>query len=126
VECGVSGGLRRAGRLGVRLKSNESPEQIQALEQLPLIAIEFPSFTDGRGYTSARLLRERHAYRGSCGRWATCCATSCFTWRAAGSTRSRSRRAKTSRARSRRSCDFSVTYQAAADDERPLFRRVSR
>lgn len=29
-----------------------------------LIAIAFPSFTDGRPYTAARLLRERYAYTG--------------------------------------------------------------
>jgi uncharacterized protein (DUF934 family) len=28
------------------------------------IAIDFPAFTDGRGYTLARLLRERFGYRG--------------------------------------------------------------
>jgi len=31
---------------------------------LPLIAIDFPQFTDGRGYSTARLLRERHRYAG--------------------------------------------------------------
>ncbi|MDZ7852908.1 MAG: DUF934 domain-containing protein [Halomonas sp.] len=30
----------------------------------PLVAIDFPAFTDGRGYTLARLLRERYGYGG--------------------------------------------------------------
>lgn len=30
----------------------------------PAIAIDFPAFTDGRGYTLARLLRERFGYQG--------------------------------------------------------------
>lgn len=34
------------------------------LAQLPLIAIDFPAFTDGRGYSLARLLRERYGYQG--------------------------------------------------------------
>lgn len=34
------------------------------LSRAPLVAIDFPAFTDGRGYTLARLLRERHAYSG--------------------------------------------------------------
>ena len=34
------------------------------LASLALVAIDFPSFTDGRGYSSARLLRERLGYRG--------------------------------------------------------------
>jgi uncharacterized protein (DUF934 family) len=34
------------------------------LQQLPLIAIQFGSTGEGRGYTQARLLRERHGYKG--------------------------------------------------------------
>jgi uncharacterized protein (DUF934 family) len=34
------------------------------LTTLPLIAISFTSTGEGRGYTQARLLRERHGYRG--------------------------------------------------------------
>src|SRR3954468_13291645 len=55
---------RRPGKVGLLLKSDEEPEHIQALLQLALIAIEFPRFTDGRGYTSARLLRDRLHFEG--------------------------------------------------------------
>lgn len=34
------------------------------LSQLPLIAVHFGSSGEGRGYTQARLLRERHGYKG--------------------------------------------------------------
>ena len=34
------------------------------LADIPLIAIRFPVFTDGRGYSLARLLRTRHGYTG--------------------------------------------------------------
>jgi len=34
------------------------------LSRFASIAVLFPAFTDGRGYTSARLLRERYGYRG--------------------------------------------------------------
>ncbi|WP_445157700.1 DUF934 domain-containing protein [Halomonas sp. E14] len=34
------------------------------LAEAPLIAIDFPKFTDGRGYSVARLLRERYGYTG--------------------------------------------------------------
>jgi uncharacterized protein (DUF934 family) len=34
------------------------------LASLPLIAIHFGSSGEGRGYTQARLLRERHGYKG--------------------------------------------------------------
>ncbi len=53
------------GRLGLRLKSDQSPAQIaDDLEHFDLIALEFPRFGDGRAYSYARLLRERHGYKG--------------------------------------------------------------
>ena len=36
----------------------------KAALNLPVIAIEFPAFTDGRGFSLARLLRERYHYKG--------------------------------------------------------------
>jgi uncharacterized protein (DUF934 family) len=55
----------RVGRTGVILEPHEDPAAIaEALEHLSLIAVRFPKFGDGRGYSSARLLRERHGYRG--------------------------------------------------------------
>lgn len=37
-------------------------ELAETLKRAPLVAIDFPAFTDGRGYTLARLLRERYGY----------------------------------------------------------------
>lgn len=34
------------------------------LKQAPLVGVDFPKFTDGRGYSIARLLRERFGYTG--------------------------------------------------------------
>jgi uncharacterized protein (DUF934 family) len=34
------------------------------LDSLPLVAVHFGSSGEGRGYTQARLLRERHGYKG--------------------------------------------------------------
>jgi len=52
-------------RLGVRLTSDEPAEDIvEDLSRFDLVAIEFPKFTDGRGYSTARILRERYAYNG--------------------------------------------------------------
>ncbi len=52
--------------IGVWLDSDELPENEQAnlLASLPIIAINFPVFTDGRGFSIARLLRERFSYKG--------------------------------------------------------------
>ncbi len=34
------------------------------LDRLAVVALVFPTFRDGRAYSQARLLRERHSYRG--------------------------------------------------------------
>jgi uncharacterized protein (DUF934 family) len=57
--------LERGTPLGVRLKSDESPELIaDDLPHLALVALEFPKFRDGRAYSYARILRERYRYGG--------------------------------------------------------------
>lgn len=54
-----------AARSAVWLDGHADPQALLAhLAELPLIAVRFPVFTDGRGYSLARLLRERHGYRG--------------------------------------------------------------
>ena len=53
------------GALGIRLGSDQPPELIaDDLGRLDVIALEFPAFTDGRAYSYARLLRERHEFDG--------------------------------------------------------------
>jgi len=53
------------GRLGLRLKSDQSPAEIvDDLQHFDLIALEFPRFGDGRAYSYARLLRERFGFTG--------------------------------------------------------------
>lgn len=51
--------------LGIRLASDQSPALIaDDLDRFEMVALEFPKFTDGRAYSHARLLRERHGFRG--------------------------------------------------------------
>jgi len=53
------------GTLGVWLDANEGPEALAAdAQRLPLVAVNFPKFGDGRGYSIARLLRERYGFKG--------------------------------------------------------------
>jgi uncharacterized protein (DUF934 family) len=59
---------RRApgARLGVLIGASEAVEEIAAyLPQLSLVAVDFPAYRDGRGLTTARLLRERYHYSGA-------------------------------------------------------------
>ena len=56
---------RGTGRLGLWLDSAEDPAMVaDSLEAFSLIAVNFPQFTDGRGYSTARLLRERYGWKG--------------------------------------------------------------
>jgi uncharacterized protein (DUF934 family) len=57
--------LARGSRAGVWLASDEQAEDLEPfLAELAIIAIEFPVFSDGRGYSNARILRERLGYQG--------------------------------------------------------------
>lgn len=52
-------------RLGVRLAPADPVEVLaRVLPQLSLVAVEFPSPEDGRGYSQARLLRGRLGFEG--------------------------------------------------------------
>ncbi len=53
------------GRFGVRLKPGEPVEKIvDELGDLPLVALEFPAFSDGRSFSKAEILRRRYQYEG--------------------------------------------------------------
>lgn len=58
--------LRERGySVGVWLGPADEPEELPpALETLPVIAVQFPTFTHGRGYSQGRILRERMGYNG--------------------------------------------------------------
>jgi uncharacterized protein (DUF934 family) len=57
--------LARNAPLGVRLRSEESPEALgEDVQRLQLIVLEFPIFRDGRAFSWARMLRTRLNYRG--------------------------------------------------------------
>lgn len=57
--------LRARGDVGVWLASDQAPALIAAdLDVLPLVAIDFPIFTDGRGFSYGRTLREQYGYKG--------------------------------------------------------------
>jgi uncharacterized protein (DUF934 family) len=52
-------------KLGVRLAPEDDVAELEsALDDLPLIEISFPRYTDGRGYSQAQLLRQRYGFKG--------------------------------------------------------------
>ena len=57
--------LALGGEIGLRLVPGQTPDLVTAdLHRFTLIALEFTKFTDGRAYSQARLLRQRHGYKG--------------------------------------------------------------
>jgi uncharacterized protein (DUF934 family) len=56
---------RRPGKTGVIWPNNRDVDDlVPYLDRLAVVALLFPTFRDGRAYSQARLLRERHNYRG--------------------------------------------------------------
>lgn len=51
--------------VGVRLQPDDDPHDLKPyVDRLGLIEIDFPKYTDGRGYSQAQLLRRRLGYAG--------------------------------------------------------------
>jgi uncharacterized protein (DUF934 family) len=57
--------IARNQPIGLLLQPDDPVEEIAAdLDCFTLIAVNFPRFVDGRGYSTASLLRQRYGYRG--------------------------------------------------------------
>lgn len=57
--------LAAEGPIGVRLPSDRKVDDILPwLDRLDAVVLDFPKFGDGRHFTTARLLRERHGFTG--------------------------------------------------------------
>ena len=54
-----------SGETGVIWPNNRDVDDlVPYLDRLAVVALVFPTFRDGRAYSQARLLRERHGFRG--------------------------------------------------------------
>ncbi|MEQ9520060.1 MAG: DUF934 domain-containing protein [Parvibaculum sp.] len=57
--------IGRNAPIAVKLASSEAPDPLETdLDRLTMVALDFPAFKDGRGYSYARLLRERFGFQG--------------------------------------------------------------
>ncbi len=118
--------LATGAPVGVVLRSNQTPEDIAERDRLAMIAIDFPAFTDGRGYPSARSLLCRCGYMGELRAIGDVLRDQLFFMKRCGIDSFAMKAGKDIEGALEAFYDFSVTYQAAADDERPLWRRVDR
>jgi uncharacterized protein (DUF934 family) len=114
----------RPGRVGLLLSPPDDPNSVAAdLDRFALIAVNFPKFSDGRGYSTARLLRERLGWRGELRAVGDVLRDQLFLLARCGFDSFALRADQDPRAASAAFRDFSVRYQAAIDEPLPLFRR---
>ena len=112
-------------QLGIRLKNDVPVADI--VEDLPYaaaIALEFPTFKDGRALTQARLLRERYGYRGELRAVGDVLRDQLFFMQRCGFDTFEPRPDQNLEDLLEAFGEFTVTYQPAVDEPLPLYRRV--
>lgn len=123
--------LAARGDVGVWFASHEGPEALEAdIARMPVIAVNFPKFVDGRGYSTAALLRTRYGYTGQLiafgevlrdqFNYLTRCGFDTLQPREGRYTDAQLDAAIASIG------DYSEPYQASVAHPQPLFRRVAR
>ncbi|OHY82725.1 DUF934 domain-containing protein [Marinobacter sp. AC-23] len=110
--------------VGVWLDSHDEPETLaNHVNELPLIAVNFPKFSDGRGYSIARLLRERFGYKNELRAIGDVLLDQLQFMKRCGFDTYELRPDKDIRKAVKSLNFFSQGYQAATDTDLPLFRR---
>ena len=113
----------QSGGSAVQLEPGETPQALlQGLEQLSLVAINFPIFTDGRGFSYARELRE-NGYKGEIRAVGNFIRDQLFYLQRCGFNAFEFASAIDLDAALASLEDFGDAYQAAPDQPKPLFRR---
>jgi uncharacterized protein (DUF934 family) len=103
-----------------------TPELAEELLDAPLIAIDFPKFTDGRGYSIARLLRERYGYGGQVRAVGDVLIDQLFYMSRCGFDAFSLREDQVVEDALHALDSFSLSYQPGTDTTEPLFRRRMR
>ena len=116
--------LARDGQLGLLLQTDDEPQPIGAdVSLFSVIASHFAKFTDGRGYSLARLLRERYRYSNELRAVGDVLQDQLFYLKRSGFNAFAIRADKNIEAALKSLNDFSETYQGAWDQPLPLFKR---
>lgn len=114
----------RDGGLGVWLDAGEEIEEIaEHLNNFQVIALNFPSFTDGRHCSTAYLLRTRYDYKGEVRAIGDVLRDQLFALKRCGFDAFALREDKDPEDALKAFDDFSEVYQASSDQPQPLFRR---
>ncbi|MEB0137095.1 DUF934 domain-containing protein [Actimicrobium sp. CCC2.4] len=118
-----------AGRteLGVWLASSERAEDIKDdLGCFAVIAVDFPKFADGRGYSTAYNLRARMGYEGELRAIGDVLRDQLFYMSRVGFDAFATREDRSIHDALKGLTDFSESYQTSLDQKTPLFRRAHR
>jgi len=116
--------LARPGKLGVWLDSHEGPEAIAAdVARFDAIAVNFPKFQDGRGFSTGRLLRERYGYKGELRAVGHITRDHLYYMEGCGFDAFQLREGEDPEAALAAFESFSEAYQASVTRPQPLFRR---
>lgn len=119
--------LQNRAELGVWLASNERPEELKGeVDKFNVIAVDFPKFADGRGYSIAYNLRARLGYVGELRAIGDVLRDQLFYMQRVGFNAFAPRPDKNIHDALKGLTDFSETYQISVDQKLPLFRRVKR
>ena len=119
--------LRARGNIGVWLASDERPELLKDdVAILPVIAVDFPKFADGRGYSTAFNLRARLGFEGELRAIGDVLRDQLFYMQRVGFNAFATRPDRNIHDALKGLSDFSEVYQTSLDKKSPLFRRVAR
>ena len=116
--------LERSDPVGVRLPNTVNPAELaEDLPRIAVVALEFPKFNDGRAYSQARLLRERHGYTGEIRAVGDVLRDQLFFMARAGFDAFELRADRSLEDALEAFGDFSESYQPAVDEPLPLYQR---
>jgi len=108
----------------VVIEASDDPGALAAtLDRIKAIAVRFPAFGDGRGYSMARLLRERYGYRGELRAIGEVARDHLYFMAQCGFDAFELRAGEDPQEALAAFNDFSEAYQASVARPRPLFRR---
>jgi uncharacterized protein (DUF934 family) len=121
---------RAAGELSVWLESFELVENlvqsVSDINALPVIAINFPRFADGRGFSIATLLRTRYGYKNEIRAIGDVLRDQLFYMKRCGFDAYSMRTDRSTEEALASLRDFSEPYQGAVDNPLPVWLRHAR
>lgn len=119
------GALLQRGHVAVVLEPGEEPSVLEGdLAALPLVAINFPAFKDGRGYSYARELRTRFGYTGEVRAVGDVLRDQLFYMHRCGFNAFAVRADRDIEEALKGLQDFTVTYQGDVNEPRPIYQRA--